>query len=1245
MIRTDRRIPILFTVLITLALAGTMLALFVSPAQAQGGYAPAAPVGLRTEAFHDSVVLTWQAPRYAEGLLGYKILRWDIDEQAPGFAVLEENTGTNATTYTDSGVEPYTRYIYQVKSINEHGTSLGYKHVLVVRTPADPATDTEPEQVEEGTATWIGIDFSPASIEQGSRGEATIAATGLELSSLYNFTYDILDENGGNADICEDDGRNFGSLGLSLGTGHLTQFVYVASDRIYKDCPPGSYSLRVVWEKYKEGVGYEYGGTVTKNFEVIPDSNPRTDFERVDYITPLYPDPPATHGLLMFGSVMSPSPSRVGVSIGISGLVPDSDPSTTDYVVSVRVVDEDNIPVEGCNQREVGGSFLIKIVPDGGGGSGRWGINLGTLTQRCVSRLRIEVLNGSFEYLGHVQESDEVRIPPRPDANSPATGAPVISGTARVGETLTADTSGISDDDGLDNATHAYQWIRSDGTTDTEIAEATGTTYVVSADDVDSVLKVRVSFADDGGNDESLTSASTGTVSATVPGAPGSVDVQPAGTGELSVSWQEPASDGGATVTGYTVQWKEAAGNWDSVSDVSTATTTGTSYTITSLSLGTEYSVRVVATNPAGDGPASTEVKETADAQTSQQHAASPNSPATGVPTISGTAPVGESLTADASGIADTDGLSNATFSYQWLADDADIAGAASSIYALTDSDEGKTIKVRVSFTDDAGNKESLTSAPVDPARPDGLTATVSNGAVVLTWKPPEVLSNLYSLSVYRILRNRPELGETEPQVYVEYTNTNETSYTDTDVEPGVMYVYRVKAADFVGRLGEASEPVEIRTPESVAVATNSPATGAPTIGGTARVGETLTADTSGIADEDGLSNAAFSYQWLADAANIAGATSSTYTLTDSDEGKAIEVRVSFTDDAGNEESLTSEATAGTSAAPTPLTASIHDEPESHDGENPFTFELRFSAEFDISYVMLRDHAFRVIGGRVTNARRIDRSSNVHWEITVEPSSDADVSIVLPETTDCDGQGAICTGDGRMLSDEVTLTVAGPAEEEEQTPPQNSPATGVPAVSGTAQVGETLTADTSNIADSDGLVNATYAHQWLADDTDIVGATRSSYTLADADEDKTVKVRVSFTDDEGNEESLTSTATAAVAAAPTPLTASIHSAPDRHDGQNSFTFELRFSEEFELSYVTLRDHAFTVTGGEVTGARRLVSGSNIRWEITVAPDSNATVIVALSPTIDCDDEGAICTADGGRALSNRLELTVRGPGG
>ena len=207
----------------------------------------------------------------------------------------------------------------------------------------------------------------------------------------------------------------------------------------------------------------------------------------------------------------------------------------------------------------------------------------------------------------------------------------------------------------------------------------------------------------------------------------------------------------------------------------------------------------------------------------------------------------------------------------------------------------------------------------------------------------------------------------------------------------------------------------------------NSPATGTPTISGTTQVGETLTADTSGIADEDGLTNAVFSYQWLADGADISGTTGSTYTLVDADEGKAISVAVSFTDDRSNDETLTSAASAAVAAAPLPpLTALIENAAASHDGESVFTFELRFSEEFGLSYKTLRDHAFTVTGGTVRKAQRLEQGSNIGWRITVRPNSDGQVTITLPITEDCDAQGAICTDDGRMLSHRLELTVSGP---------------------------------------------------------------------------------------------------------------------------------------------------------------------------------------------------------------------------
>ena len=145
---------------------------------------------------------------------------------------------------------------------------------------------------------------------------------------------------------------------------------------------------------------------------------------------------------------------------------------------------------------------------------------------------------------------------------------------------------------------------------------------------------------------------------------------------------------------------------------------------------------------------------------------------------------------------------------------------------------------------------------------------------------------------------------------------------------------------------------------------------------------------------------------------------------------------------------------------------------------------------------------------------------------------------VATEDDEVAGDGSVVTvilvaGTGYAVdadASEATVTV-----EDDDAVPENAAPTGLPTIAGTAQVGETLTASAADIADADGLANATFAWQWIANDgtadADIAGATGASYTLTAAEAGKTVKVRVVFTDDGGTEETLVSEVTAAVAAA------------------------------------------------------------------------------------------------------------------
>ena len=283
-------------------------------------------------------------------------------------------------------------------------------------------------------------------------------------------------------------------------------------------------------------------------------------------------------------------------------------------------------------------------------------------------------------------------------SNTPATGLPVIGGTVQVGQTLTVDTSGIADVNGMVNATLSYQWVSSDGATDTDIAEATTSRYVLTDGDQGRVIKVQVTFTDDTGHAESRTSDTTLTVApaSTVPGIPTGLNVLQGNSGTLNVSWQIPISDGGSAITGYTIQWKAASGNWTVPADVSEATATGTTHTITGLTDGTPYTVRIIATNHVGDGEPTPE--STAIPMTSQQ--LGPRD--IGRVTLSSTT-LG---VIDASWVAPTESpaayrisWANVGGSYKTWTDNSGNAFTATTSHTITGLERGEAYKVKVRAT------------------------------------------------------------------------------------------------------------------------------------------------------------------------------------------------------------------------------------------------------------------------------------------------------------------------------------------------------------------------------------------------------------------------------------------------------------------------------------------------------------------------------------------------------------------
>ena len=318
-----------------------------------------------------------------------------------------------------------------------------------------------------------------------------------------------------------------------------------------------------------------------------------------------------------------------------------------------------------------------------------------------------------------------------------------------------------------------------------------------------------------------------------------------------------------------------------------------------------------------------------------------------------------------------------------------------------------------------------------------------------------------------------------------------------------------------------------------------------------------------------------------------------------------------------------------------PVSASFHGLPDAHDGAKRFSFEIRFSEEvLGPKLTTVRD-ALSVTGGRLIDVKRTVRGQDGSFTAQVRPAGAGDVTIVLATSAGCPAADAICTTGGKNLWGR-SATVPGPAV--------NAPATGAPTISGTAQVGGTLTASTAGITDADGLTNASFTYQWVSvrdgADTDIAGATGASYTLAAADAGAAFKVRVSFTDDAGFNETLLSSATAPGALAP--LTAAFLRMPAEHDGAKRFAFEIRFSEEVAGLRLTAVRAALQVTNGKFVAVKRAAAGQSRSITVQVRPNGAEDVTVSLSAMADCSAAGAICTQDG-RKLVSALTATVRGP--
>ncbi|WP_419741247.1 Ig-like domain-containing protein [Ruegeria sp.] len=837
--------------------------------------------------------------------------------------------------------------------------------------------------------------------------------------------------------------------------------------------------------------------------------------------------PETTVGVPVFTSAAAVRTPENGVATGY-GAVATADPGTLSYAITGGA-DAARFAIDASS-----GVVTFRAAPDYEGPGDADTDNIYALVVTATATAADGVTTQS------ATQDVEITVT---DVDEPTVGAVRITNASRAGETpregdtLEADTTALADGDGL--GTFTYQWQR-DGAA---IAGATEARYDTGAADVDEEIRVTLTHTDARGNRSApivaaavrIVAAPETTVGVPVFTSAAAVRTPENGvaTGYGAVATADPgtlsyAITGGADAARFAIDASSgvvtfrAAPDYEAPGDADTDNI---------------YALVVTATATAADGV--TTQSATQDVEITVTDVDEPTVGAVRITNASraGETPrEGDTLEADTTALADGDGLG--TFTYQWQRDGAAIAGATEARYSTGAADVDEEIRVTLTHTDASGNRSAPIVAAavriVDNADNNVGVPVFTSAAAVRT--PENGVATGYGAVAtadpgtlsYAITGGADAArfaidassGVVTFRAAPDYEAPGDA---DTDNIYALVVTATATAADGV-TTQSATQDVEITVTD-----VDEPTVGAVRItnasraGETPRAGDTLEADTTALADGDGLGT--FTYQWQRDGAAIAGATEARYSTGAADVDEEIRVTLTHTDASGNR-----------SAPIVAAAVRIVDNADNNVGVPVFTSAAAVStAENGVATGYGAAAAadpgtlsYAITGGADAARFAIDASSGV---VTFRAAPDYEA----PGDADTDNIYALVVTATATAADGVT-TQSATQDVEITVTDVDEPTVGAVRITNASRAGETpregdtLEADTTALADGDGL--GTFTYQWQRDGVAIAGATEARYSTGAADVDEEIRVTLTHTDARGNRSAPIVAAAVRIVAAP-----------------------------------------------------------------------------------------------------------------
>lgn len=267
-----------------------------------------------------------------------------------------------------------------------------------------------------------------------------------------------------------------------------------------------------------------------------------------------------------------------------------------------------------------------------------------------------------------------------------------------------------------------------------------------------------------------------------------------AGNGQVTLSWQAPASNGGAAIIGYDV-YLGTSPRGESASPVNAGLIGGTSYTVSGLRNGTTYYFTADAVNGAN-------LHSVVSAEASATPVTVPGAPS-GLTAAAGHARVSLSWQAPPS---DGGAAITGYLVYQGTGQKpvASVAGTSATVTGLTN---GTRYSFKVTAVNKAGEgpasaaaSATPTAATSQPGPPNGLAASPGNGQVTLSWTAPGSGGGA-AISGYHVYQGTsPGFTLGTPVLSTASTNATVTGLTN-----GITYYFVVTAVDASGTVSAVS--------------------------------------------------------------------------------------------------------------------------------------------------------------------------------------------------------------------------------------------------------------------------------------------------------------------------------------------------------------------------------------------------------------------------------------------------------